>query len=288
MRVCLFLILFILFQQVEATPWEKPWNPTGPNRSQVLGQLFSLVEQSLEGKKLLEKARLLVKKQNKSLEAVIFIDHVSYTSNAIKRKFLHHHGELAVHYESERKVYLGRNLTWREITLDFVHELTHFVFRQEHNPYEVTLSKAHYVHSFIAGPGGEAQAFLQECLVAQELPGLTPHQECPSRTTTREKALKEIIKKFYRIGEHFAEVDAFQEILPQISREKAVFLSATQGLPYPVMALQDYEKTQGAICQNNEKILAHFQAVRAPASEGFSQKILKKLRKKQHNHCTHL
>ena len=68
------------------------------------------------------------------------------------------------------EIRLNRELSMADALLDLAHELTHFVQREIFNPYSLQFSALQFLEESIEGQGGEAQAYISECKVAEGTP----------------------------------------------------------------------------------------------------------------------
>ncbi|MBF0315507.1 MAG: hypothetical protein HQK50_05925 [Oligoflexia bacterium] len=148
-------------------------------------------------------------------------------------------------------------------TLDLAHELTHFVFRQELNPYSKDFTLKNFITSIIEGPGGEASAYYIECKVWHELfRSQYPNKYlCEELTFSGNSSLKVVASEFYSLGDYY---DDFMALIskfglrpsdfPLIDRHTSPFISAVSDIPYPLAAAKDFIRLWKKSCQNDLKM----------------------------------
>jgi hypothetical protein len=98
--------------------------------------------------------------------------------------------------------YLNRNLSQFDAMLDLAHELTHYNYREDFNPYNLNFTMAEFIKNTIEAKGGEVHAFVKECHVLKEL--------FPSKYSTKKNCMDILdggkisyqkgIELFYQVG----------------------------------------------------------------------------------------
>lgn len=180
-------------------------------------------------------------------------------------------------FETKSKVFINRDLNRFDAILDLAHELTHFVYRKNFNPYQKNFSLYEFIQNTIEGTGGEVQAFLNECQVVKEIfpKQLTKRYNCQQILDEQsgELSLKLAVEKFYYVGSFY---DLFKNKMnkhslkfPQISSRDAVFISSAYGMPYPMAAYKEYVSVLSKVCANDKKRLVYMlesNSGRSPAS----------------------
>lgn len=240
--------------------------------------LVQHLAKSTSGKDLLLQAKKKARKQGLTLLDVIKPGSGSLTDTTLIRKFSPHSPE-HISYETRSVVYVNRSLNQYDALLDLSHELTHFVYRGDFNPYKSNFSLGEFIKDTIEGTGGEVQAFVKECQVLREL--------FPSKYNNRYNCGKIIdgqtgtisyelaVQRFYQIG-HFE--DPFKRLLlkegilsdfPELNSKEVSFVSSAYGVPYPVAAYKEYKTVMTKVCDNDKKRLAYMQknGGRAPAND---------------------
>lgn len=239
--------------------------------------LIQQLAKSTSGKDLLLQAKAKARKQGLTLLDVIKPGGGSLTDTTLIRKFSPHSPEHIV-YETRSVVYVNRNLNQYDALLDLAHELTHFVYRGDFNPYKEGFNLGGFIKNTIEGTGGEVQAFVKECQVLREL--------FPSKYNDRYNCGKIIdaktgkisyelaVKRFYQIGSF---EDPFKRLLikegiladfPELNSKEVSFVSSAYGVPYPVAAYKEYKTVMDKVCANDKKRLAYMAKTgsRSPAS----------------------
>jgi Zn-dependent peptidase ImmA (M78 family) len=231
-----------------------------------LKKLFELLGRSPTGKKLLEQAAYKASLSGQTLLDVIQVGEGSLTDTTLVRKFSPQNPEHVV-YESRSVVYINRHLSWDDALLDLAHELTHFNFRENFNPYASDFNPQGFIKSTIEGRGGEVQAFMTECLVLKELfsRNVQSRSHCQTIEVEGQLSRHRAVELFYHLGPYY---DAFKQQLSkrkidsafsQIKAAKINFISSAYGVPYPVAALMEYDLVLNKVCENDKKRLAYMQ-----------------------------
>ncbi len=238
--------------------------------------LIQHLAKSPSGRGLLLQAKKKASKRGLTLLDVIRPGSGSLTDTTLIRKFSPKRPEHIV-YETRSVVYINRSLNQYDAILDLAHELTHFVYRRQFNPYKVNFNLSEFIKNTIEGEGGEARAFVGECKVLNELFPSKYHERysCGKIKGSDGKISQELaVQKFYQIGDF---EDPFRRLLlkegiienfPSISSKEVSFVSSAYGVPYPVAAYKEYKAVMNKVCANDKKRLAYFAQSngRSPAS----------------------
>ena len=283
----LFILTLILtFSNLAAAEYlfvESSFNPTkkwitfSSEKKENFKNLFRMLIKSKTGHELVRKANLKAKEYGTTLYGVVEEGEGSLTDTTLIRKFttgLPDH----ITYETKSKVFLNKELSQYDALLDLAHELTHFVYRKNFNPYVKNFSLSEFISNTIEGVGGEVQAFMMECKIHNEL--------FPKKQSTRYNCQKIInpetgflsfdlaVKQFYQVGDYFESFSAvlvergIKDKFPEVSSSKVSFVSSAYGIPYPVAAFEEYLSVLNKVCQNDKKRISYFknEAGRGPAS----------------------
>lgn len=260
--------------------WDQKWiSAFGEGKeSLVIKAMITTLERSASAKKLLTKARLKAKKRGHSLEQLITGGPVSITDSTVVRRFSSQN-PTKVEYEHQLKIYLNRDLTFKDAILDLAHELEHFSHRPESNPYERSKSLHEFIVEMIEGEGGEGAAVYKECMIAEELFGLSYMRKSSCLRLKENDAYQWslVIENFYRVGDFFDEFtkhfrpsdgrnpasDLVTNYFPQLAKKQPVFISSAYGLPYPLAAIMEYNKIEQTVCQNEHKRLGYLRQTKA-------------------------
>lgn len=253
------------------------WTQATKDEQMNVKILLQKLAQSKTGKELIIKANRKALTYGETLYDVIKKGHGSLTDTTLIRKFSASNPEHVV-FEVRSKVYLNKSLSQYDALLDLAHELTHFIYRRDFNPYELNFSLTDFIKDTIEGHGGEAEAFLSECQVQKELfakskgfRGNCKKAMNDSKVVSREN----VVASFYRVGDFY---DSFSKTLtkygikdnfPRVSADEVGFVSSAYGIPYPVAAFEEYINVLGKVCENDKKRMSYFKrdtSGRFPAS----------------------
>jgi len=284
MRLLIFT-LFILFQFSASAEYlyvgkfspNKTWSKTTKEKNLNLKILFQTLAKSKTGRKLIAKANSKAKAKNLTLYDIVDEGKGSLTDTTLTRRFRLGHLD-KVRYETTSKVFINKSLTQYDALLDLAHELTHFVFRKNFNPYRKNFTLSEFITNTIEGAGGEVQAFMMECKIHNEL--FSSHRatrfNCKQITDkeTGKLSFSLAVSRFYQIGkyyENFVSVlseHGIKENFPNITSSSVSFVSSAYGIPYPVAAFEEYLSVLNKVCENDKRRVAYFKADkgRAPAS----------------------
>lgn len=267
----------------------QPWTSYSKNPSLNIHRLIKILESTSSGKNLVKQAIIKAKSQGNRLSEVIKIGDGSLTDTTLYRKF-HQDNIFHVTYESKSEVYLNIELTGLQALLDLAHELSHFVYRETLNPYDLNFTMVEFIKSTIEGKGGEAQAYIYECKVLHELFGEKAVEDHSCHRVvdlkTKEFSMQKVVKEFYYLGQYS---DEFQKLLkdngvnrsdvfPNVNTHEVLFYSSAYSLPYPLAAIAEYQNVISKACNNDHKRLNYLKnnptssdGSRLPASEDLSK-----------------
>lgn len=276
----LFAVEEKLIHVDEQTHRRTSWSEYTDSEEINFKRLFSLLERSAAGAKIMKDASRKAARLGLTLADIVKVGDGSLTDTTLVRKFNPRSPEVVI-YETKSVVYLNRHLAWDDALLDLAHELTHYTHRNSFNPYEDSFNAKDFIRSTIEGEGGEVEAFLTECQVAKELFSRTGQlrSNCRKIETDEGKlSFDRAVELFYHVGPYF---DSFHKKLSDKKMESAFnglssgkinFISSAYGVPYPVAALMEFELVMNKVCENDKKRLAYMQQEqektpgRAPAS----------------------
>lgn len=260
------------------------------------------IQKSKTGRVILSKAQKKASKRGQTLIDIISVGEGSLTDTTLIRKFSPDSPD-KIFYESKSHVYLNRDLTFLNASLDLAHELTHYTYRDAFNPYRSQFSLDAFVKSTIEGKGGEVDAYLVECKVMGELyPGRLRKQSNCARVldnNTGKLSKNLAVKEFYKVGEYYKEITKYFNMygssirnLKSVSNDEGLFISSAYSLPYPLAAVKEYISIMDRACYNDRKRLSIFQkrvTGRVIASTSYSapkrKKMYESLKKSYKNRC---
>ena len=254
----------------------KNWLSFSSKEALSVKNLLMQLKKSPTGKVLIQKAKEKAAAQGESLLDVIKAGNGSLTDTTLVRRFSKGDAD-SIQYQSRSLVYLNRSLTQYDALMDLAHELTHFVFRKDFNPYTKNFTLAQFISSTIEGKGGEVQAFMMECRVHYELfRNKSPRGNCHNVHDEKSGKFSRslTVRQFYQLGNYY---DSFIAMLrkydiegefPLVTDNKASFVSSAYGIPYPVAAFEEYLSVLSKVCANDRKRLGYLQQ-RSPASASF-------------------
>lgn len=302
MRFLLFFLLIfiksafakrqIVTIDMDAGALNKKWtNNYQENESNIKSLLLELNE-SPTGKKLIKLAIEKASEYGETLLDVISPGSGSLTDTTLIRRFSISDPEHMT-YETKSKVYINKNLNRFDAILDLAHELTHFVYRKNFNPYEKNFTLDEFIQNTIEGKGGEVQAFINECQVVKEIfpKQLLKRYSCQQiiDSISGDISTKKAVEKFYYVGQYY---DLFKNKMsqhsldfPNVSNKEAIFISSAYGMPYPMAAYKEYVTVLNKVCENDKKRLVYMleqNTGRGPASN------VKVFEKDYLNRCSNL
>ncbi|MCO4754904.1 MAG: hypothetical protein KC478_10520 [Bacteriovoracaceae bacterium] len=258
------------------------WTSFSKDEQLNVKNLIQQLAKSSSGKDLLLKTKRKAAKQGLTLLDVIRPGSGSLTDTTLIRRFSPSRPE-HIAYETKSVVYVNRNLNQYDAILDLAHELTHFVYRREFNPYKSDFSLSEFIKNTIEGTGGEVQAFVRECQVLKELfpVKFNDRYNCGKilNPKTGSISYEMAVQKFYQVGSFG---DPFKKLLmqegilsdfPDINDKEVSFVSSAYGVPYPVAAYKEFKSVMSKVCSNDKKRIAYLDQTkkgRTPASEFLS------------------
>jgi hypothetical protein len=270
----------------------KKWMKFSDNERLNLKNLLQKLATSKTGRELIYQANQKAKADGLTLYDVIGAGHGSLTDTTLIRKFTTGSPE-HVEYERRSKVFINKDLTQYDALLDLAHELTHFVYRKDFNPYELNFSLSQFIKNTIEGVGGEVQAFMMECKVHFELfPKVSSGRYSCQQildAETGKLSFQKAVDRFYQVGNYY---ESFQNSLkqngikhhfPKVSSDKVSFVSSAYGIPYPVAAYEEYLTVINKVCENDRRRIGYFKN-----TEGRSPASLQKLESAYSSRCSHL
>ena len=292
MRVLyIFLLIFILsdasaFKKRESvihideelTP-SRPWMKGRDQDDRKVLRLIRLLKKSPTGEKIIMAAKSRANKKGLTLLDVIKPGEGSLTDTTLIRKFTPSNPDNII-YESRSVVYVNRHHNFKDALLDLAHELTHFTYREDFNPYHRFFTLDEFIKATVEGKGGEVEAYLVECHVEKELfsKEVRENSNCQrirNKSNGKLSRLQAIIQ-FYRVGKskrHFQNLlnqkGVSHKNLPHLSKREAHFISSAYGQPYPIAAYKEYTSIMEKVCENDAKRLALMKRKwgRTPASK---------------------
>lgn len=277
----LFFCTFLIMIQAHATylfadykfESSKNWQEFSGDERLNVRNLLVYLKRSTTGQKLIDLAKKKASEQNQSILDIIKAGRGSLTDTTLVRRFTTGNPE-DIEYEMKSVVFINENHNQYDALMDLAHELTHFVFREEFNPYTKNFTLSEFIHSTIEGTGGEVQAFMMECKVHFELfPNKAPRGNCQNVVDqeTGKLSKNQTVKRFYQVGAYFQSFvkmlnrHGIKENFPLVTEENASFVSSAYGIPYPVAAFEEYLTVINKVCENDRKRLGYMQQ-RSPAS----------------------
>ena len=274
----------------------KKWKSFSKNEKMNLKNILVKLAKSKSGRELLRLAHEKAKKDGLTLYDVIQPGKGSLTDTTLIRKFSASNPN-EVSYESKSKVFINQELNQYDALMDLAHELTHYVYRENFNPYERNFTLSQFIKNTIEGKGGEAQAFMMECRVHYELfPKKSSNRyNCQKILDTDSSKLSysKAVEEFYQVGDYF---DSFETVLrrhgikenfPHVKGAKVTFVSSAYGIPYPVAAFEEYLAVLNKVCENDKRRIGYMKKSnegRSPASVNDIQ-ALEKLQKSYKKRC---
>lgn len=254
------------------------WTKFGRGHSGDLQNLLQILSRSQTGRLLIKKAKRKARSYGKTLTDVILPGEGSITDTTLVRRFsISDPSQVA--YEMKSKVFINKNLNQSDAVLDLAHELTHFIYRQNFNPYQVNFTLPEFIRDTIEGVGGEVQAFMMECRVLNELfpKRLRARYSCKQiiDPKTGKLSYEVAVRRFYQVGAFFGHFHkklkkhSLGQEFPEVSKKQATFISSAYGVPYPVAAYEEYVTVMNKVCENDKRRLTYLMKKnksRSPAS----------------------
>lgn len=196
-------------------------------------QIFEKLERSLTGRSLVQGARAMSLERN--LQDWIKPAGVSRTDAVLTRVYYPATGR--EERVREVTVFLRMDLNSEDVLLDLAHELTHATRGAAWDPYDPQLTQDRYIERAIVGVGGEVDALISECRVAQELGLPSSHVSCDRYLRGSVVNRSRLIADFYKTG------------------KDAVLFSSTGRAPYPIALAKEYDALMDVACTNTARRL---------------------------------
>ncbi len=290
------LLLILSLTSFATSKSDKLWSDFHQSDEQNIRRLISIIEDSKEGRRVLDLAYKKSANYGKTIFDVIKIGDGSVTDTTLLRRF-NPDNPLDVAYDSRAVVYINKHLKTYHAVLDLSHELIHYVYRKDFNPYVRNFSLSGFIKNTIEGQGGEAEAYLSECKVNLELFQLKNLEQarCKEVLKSNDKNQQKIaaVKKFYQLGDYFKrfkdsvlKVDPYVDLkneFPHLSRNQVSFHSSAYSKPYPIASIEEYVTISQAACQNESRRLEL--ASRSIASATKQKKLLFSLKNDFETKC---
>lgn len=268
-----------LFVNSNFSPTKK-WTDFSKDDEMNIRNLIQHLAKSKTGKELLLKAKRKASQSGETLLDIIKVGSGSLTDTTLTRRFSKDNPEHIV-YESHSVVFVNKNLNQFDALLDLAHELTHYNYRHDFNPYQLNFTMEEFIKNTIEARGGEVHAFVKECNVLKELfpSKFSTKKNCMDILDNGKVSYQKGIELFYKVGplyEDFSKLLSMTGLsateFPQLSNDTISFVSSAYGVPYPIAAFKEYRLVLKKVCENDERRVAYFKkAGRTPASVDFSQ-----------------
>lgn len=263
MRYLLFFLFSIsIFAKVIVSSnisQSQKWSEVSSSEKINITILLNFLKRSRSGKNMIDLADIKAKTYETNLIDLISAGDTSLTDTTLYRKF-NARNPSSVEYETKSVIKINKNLSQYDALLDLAHELTHFVHRDEFNPYRVDFTLEKFIKSTIEAKGGEVHAFMTECLVVNELfPKIKNIRSNCKKITNEDLKLSHdhAVKQFYSVGGYYKnlksslyEYDILNEF-DNISNDSIQFISSAYGVPYPVAAMHEYNTVMKKVCEND-------------------------------------
>ncbi len=253
------------------------WSQFSHEEHSNLSRLIKRLEKSKTGRLLLAKARVKADQQNTTIKDVLKEGHSSVTDTTLIRRFAPEN-PTDITYETKSTVYINKDLDDYDAILDLAHELTHFIYRENFNPYEGNFTLPEFIKNTVESRGGEVHAYVMECRVLYELFSKKVHNRyhCHRIYDEKKKQLSYqlAVQEFYKIGPYYKDFHGklgtmgLSTQFPHLSNRDSYFISSAYGMPYPVAAFKEYKTVMNKVCENDRKRIAYFSQTsgRSPAS----------------------
>ena len=222
--------------------------------------LFNIIQKSSYGSLILSMAKLKAKRLGVSLVDIIEYGSSSRMDTNYLRKISSSKLGPKIEYEKKFKITLNQKNSTIYAALDLVHELTHFLYKNEQNPYSEKFVMKKYIKDAIEGPGGEIEAYISECRVAKEINVFKNKDLCKGIDEGSSRARFRLTRQYYELGDHYY---AFiNELGPRfnhrefrfISKKQSQFVSSVWELPYPLAMLRQFKSLKKRVCENNRSL----------------------------------
>lgn len=256
---------------------KKSWVAHSNNERKNIRHLIITLAKSKTGKALLLEAKKKAEKEDKTLLDIVAEGHGSLTDTTLIRRFTTGNPD-HITYETTSKVFINRDLNQYDALLDLAHELTHYVYRTNFNPYQKNFDLGEFIKNTVEGQGGEVQAFIMECTIHRELFPKDFGNRHNCKKIIDEKSGKfsfaKAVKSFYKVGDYFESFvsvlnkHGLMEKFPDVNADQVSFISSAYGIPYPVAAFEEYISVLNKVCENDKKRIGYFKekSGRSPAS----------------------
>jgi hypothetical protein len=241
----------------------QPWTSIHHQEKESIKAMLNYLLRSPSAKIVIKVATKRAAGYGKTLVDIIDGGDLSLTDTTMIRRFYRDRPEHMM-IESRSKIYLNRHLDAFDAMLDLIHELTHFAYRQEFNPYRSDFSLGSFVRSTIEGEGGEVDAYMTECRVVRDIfpSRLSQGESCQQVIDPKNGHLSRSwgVKQFYRIGKFYPQYQDMlmrhrvpKEYFSHLSEQEPIFISSAYSLPYPVAAVKEYLTILERTCANESK-----------------------------------
>lgn len=243
---------------------QSTWTGLAGTTADAVEGLLILLRKSAVGRGLILKARAKALESDRDLKEIVEAGNETVTDTTFVRKSVFEAGEFQTNYIEISRIILNKDLSIEDAVINLAHELTHFIFRHQNNPYQEIDLKS-FISNTIDGIGGEVDATMVECRVIKELfqrrfvediacQRIIVDQE-RSTSTVRSEGLKE----FYKVGDYWPQIEQlFRKYnlsmadFPLLSKRQPLYFSGQYGVPYPLAAIKEYQKLVQKICTNEE------------------------------------
>lgn len=279
-----FFILLLLSQQalakmIGAQPVRMgKWSKIHQDPSLNVKNLIDILKSSNIALDLLKRAKNKASNHGLTLTDVIKPGPGSLTDTTLIRRFSISNPD-QITYETRSIIYLNEDLNVEDAIMDLAHELTHYVYRKDFNPYKMNFTLEDFIKSTIEGEGGEVHAFMTECQVLEQLSKNQVKKRSNCIRIMNEKnqlSFDQAVAKFYQVGPYYNKLhkkmmkhDIWGKF-NQISSKTPRFISSAYGVPYPLAAYEEYVTVLSKVCENDRKRLTYFMQEnqgRSPASQ---------------------
>jgi hypothetical protein len=256
---------------------EPSWN----ERWESVSQLRDILERTPSGRLILRKA----KERDQEFLKKIGRGEASYTESTFVRSYSLLTGKEEISHRHEITLRSGHGLA--EAVLDFAHELVHFAEKTMLDPYGPSFEKVEFIRHGIEGKGGELEAFLKECRVAQELREIFPqfprHQLCDPFAKGGYSIDGEAARRaYYRVGKEWEVLPPLLlETLPELTAQQPIFTSSYARKPYPIALAEEFAETRKAACANNRRKYRMIAAQSTGAGRQLAQESLLTLERRR-------
>jgi hypothetical protein len=227
--------------------------------------LFKLLAKSQVGQNLIKRAKKKAYQEGITLLDLVSPGQVSITDTTLVRKFSPERPDIMA-FSTKSKVFIDKQHSVLDATLDLAHELTHYIDRSIFNPYDSKFNLQGFIVSIIEGKGGEVDAYLVECQVLKSLfPKYSKNSSKCSLISSLDGNYLDrdlTVRYFYRMGRH---LDGFVDKLVgyeipvttfnNLTNQQSLFISSAYGIPYPLAAIKEYEQIMKKVCDNDSKRL---------------------------------